>query len=78
MFSGVQKPWKYIHLFSHIQAGGFEKEAYWAGEDRSTTCRPGAWEEGDIGNLSKGRDGEKESDDERQAKHWESCLQQLG
>jgi len=29
----------------------------WTGEDRSTTCRPSAWEECDTGNLGQSEDG---------------------
>jgi len=40
--------------------------------DGTTTSRPGAWEEAGVGDdLGKGGYGEKESNDERQAKHWE-------
>jgi len=42
----------------------------WPSENGSTTCRPSAWEEVGTGNnLGKGRYREKESNDEREAKH---------
>jgi len=50
-----------------------------ASSDGTTTRRPGAWEEVGIGDdLGKCGYGEKESYDEREAKHWESDLQRLG
>jgi len=50
-----------------------------ASSNGTASCRPGAWEEGGTGNdLGEGGYGEKERKDEREAKHHESGLQQLG
>ena len=55
-----------------------QQSTHRASGDGTTTSRPGAWEEVGAGNdLGKGGYGEKESNDERKAKHWEGGPQRL-
>jgi len=68
-----------INVFSPRSNQQSTKNTHRTSSDGTTACRPGAWEEVGVGDdLGKGRHGEKESNDEREAKHWESDLQRLG
>jgi len=62
-----------------IERGGLRCAEVRASCDGTTSCRPSAREKsGTCDNLGEGGRGEKEGKDEREAKHEESCLQQLG